>query len=114
MVLYSPYANNWWWISVWVDTKVARTWISVLETSSRWASSSIATTNPANTHYTLTIDLENAQMYCSSNANVLSLPSAVISWIQSDWTNWNVTICAMHWNTSYRGYAYIQKATFYF
>lgn len=109
--LYWTKAWCWWWISYWLDQKVARIWWRWLEINFS-QNTYISTNTPANQSYKLTIDLKNKKMYSDlSSSYTLNLTDADIEMIRWYWSSWSLWICWMLFNTG-NLYAYIQKATF--
>lgn len=101
-------------LSLGVDTTIARLYDKTL-TCSFWSSTSTTLTNyvAANTNYTITIDLQNKQLYVSTETSkVLTLSDTQISSIKSSRQGGTMNICALGYRSSWTCYFGIRDATF--
>lgn len=100
-------------LSLGADTTVARIYDTSL-TCNFWSSTTLSVSYvAANTNYTITIDLQNKQMYISTaTSNILTLTDTQIASIKSNWSSGNMNICALGYRSSGMCYFGIRNATF--
>jgi hypothetical protein len=115
MVLCRTGGNNLWgWLVTGADTKVIRYWDGGLATNFSGTSTSVITTGTsANTDYTITIDIENKELYMSNSSTKLTLSDGEITAFNTSWNNGEINLCWMIYASSWT-YTYVKNATFYF